>query len=266
MVNYKKKAYSYAKKAAITARRAIQNRYIYKKSGYTPKIQTIARDLYVLKKMVNAEKKRLKVTQSTLQTVGQVNNNNSGHFLLDLTPPIAQNGNTYNGRSGNSVKWVSSFLDFNFQSQSSHQQETIITFHIVEVIGQPYSTMTDILGKYIQGNSFTSGSIYDSYGDRDVDYFKNFRVLKKQNVKIDSDTVSSLQISKRIRIPLKFNNRHIRWSLDTSSVSEGQVFLLITCNNGNAGGSASTVTNVYPTSSNSGFNFVYEFNHYYFDN
>ena len=73
------------KKTAQKVGKAVKGRY-FKGKGYTkPRYSNIVSDVMLLKKMVNAEKKRLPGNWSGV--VGQVSGaTGSGHLLLDVTP------------------------------------------------------------------------------------------------------------------------------------------------------------------------------------
>lgn len=255
-------------------------RKIYKQTGYVNPVKKgrvsssrvlrqlpkLAADVLSLKSMVNAEKKRLEVPQTTAQAVGQISTNSSGHFLLDFTPVIAQ-GTGYNQRTGNSVKWHSSFLDLQFIQQVNQISRMRFKIQLVKVVGLPYSTMSNVMGKFIEPTAFvTGGTIYDYNSPRNPDYFRDFVVLRTvyATMKADSTTGDSAIVRKKIGI--KFKDHHIKTDLNTSTLTQGQVFLLITCDQGNCGGSVSTLTNVAQTAASTGALLNYEFTHYYYDN
>ena len=143
----------YAKKVFRKARGAAIKRYFNK--GYNPRINNIVKDLSVLKSMVNAEKKRVEVNPTTTFQIGQVIGNASGHYLLDLTPQPPQ-GTGYTNKTGNSIKWHSSYLDMQFSAQPSNISGQMLKIEIVKVVGQPFSTVTDILNRYIEPTAFLS--------------------------------------------------------------------------------------------------------------
>lgn len=251
----------YAQKAGS----ALKKRY-FKGKGYSqPKLVQMAKDVSVLKSMLNAEKKRLEVTISD-GTVGQVNGNSSGHYLYDLTPVVAQ-GTGYNQKTGNSFKWHSTFLDFQFIAQSALSNRTRLKIELVKVVGQPFSTVSDILAKYIEPTAFTSGTVYDLNSPRDPDYFKNYVVLKRKYVTINAETVSSQLQMARVKMGLKLKNHHVRTDNNTATVTMGQIFMIITADNGNVStGTASTITGIPNTAINTGITFRSEFTYYFYDN
>ena len=105
-------------------------RKVYKATGYKnpykkgnfmtsraiKQVPKLAQDVSRIMGMLNTEKKRVIQVNSATQSVGQVNINNSGHWLLDITPNPSQ-GVGYDNKTGNSIKVVGSHFDFQFFSQ-----------------------------------------------------------------------------------------------------------------------------------------------------
>lgn len=264
-MNYKKTGKRIFKKAT----RAVKKRY-FKGKGYAkPKYNTMLKDVAFLKKMINAEKKRIIVSNSGLGSagIGQVNGNASGHYLVGLTP-LPPQGNDYNQRTGNSIKWASSFLNFQFVHESATTAATKLTIHIVKFVGlQPTNIASAVLDKYILPNNFISGSpIYDDNSFRNPDYFKSFKIITRKTVFIRCDNISNQPVSKNVKIGIK-PNHHIKWATDGTTISEGQVFLLITSDTGNYSLSTNcTLPNVYQTANSTGILMNYNYTHYFIDN
>lgn len=256
----------YVKKVAKKVGRAVKRRY-FKGKGYSrPRIANMVRDINVLKSMVNAEKKRLEVNPSTTFNVAQVNGNTSGHYLLDLTPNVVQ-GTGFNQKTGNSFKWHSSFLDMQFSAQNGNISGQVLKIEIVKVVGQPFSLVSDILGRYIEPTAFiTGGTVYDLHSPRDPDYFKNYIVLKRKYVKIPDDSLSGQMQVKRIKMGLKLKNHHVRTNDNDPTLTMGQVFLLITADQGNFNTSTASTLPVPTQAVSTGVDLRYQFVHYFYDN
>lgn len=255
-------------------------RRVYKATGYqnpmkkgvlstsriTKQVPKMLSDISMLKGIINSEKKRIELT-STNQIVGQINGNSSGHFLADLTPNVQQ-GVGFNQKTGNSFKWVSSHLDFQFITQTAQNQPIKLKIEIVKVVGLPYTNVSDVLSKYIEPTSFIVGnSVYDIHSPRDPDYFKNFVVLKRKYVTIPVDQINNQIQFKRVSVGLKLKKHHVRTNNNDPTVSMGQVFMLITadsgnCNNATVGGFTGVITNAI----NTGVTFNSEWTHYFYDN
>lgn len=255
----------FVKKVAKKVGRAVKRRY-FKGKGYSkPNLGTMFSDIAVLKKMVNAEKKRL-VTSSQGQTCAQVSVNTSGHFIVDVTPNPTQ-GNGYNQKSGSSIKWNSSHYDFQITGQGSCLSGITLKMQWVKVVGLPYATLADIFGKFISPNPFiTGGTIYDINSNRDPDYFKNFVVIKTQYVTLRPDSVTGDIPVKQISTGLKLKNHHVRNNDNDPTLSMGQIFLLITANTGNSGATNSTCVGMANNTALSGIGFQYIRTDYFYDN
>lgn len=229
-------------------------------------VPRVLKDVMALKSMVNAEKKRFEQNLNSGNPIGQVNGNSSGHWLLDLTPNIQQ-GDGYNQKNGNSYKWHSSFLDFQFQQQTATNGALRIKIQLIKVVGQALSTVSDIMGKFIEPTSFTSGIVYDINSPRDPDYFKNYIVLKTKYVYLPADNLNGQLSMKRVKMGIKYKNHHVRTNNNDPTITMGQVLILITADRGNCSSTtASTITGIPDGTINSGASFLGEFTHYYYDN
>ena len=196
-----------------------------------------------------------------------MNANTSGHYLVGLTP-LPPQGNDYNQRTGNSIKWVSSFLNFQFTHESATTAATKLCIHIVKFIGlQPTNIASAVLDKYLMPNTFIAGTpIYDDNSFRNPDYFKSFKVLKKKYVYIKCDSITNQPVTKNVKLGLR-PNHHIKWATDGTTISEGQVFLMITSDTGNFSLTTnSTLPNVYQLGMNTGILMNYNYTHYFIDN
>lgn len=243
-----------------------KKRYVTK-TGKGLRMGAILKDVQYLKSLINTEKKSF--TQAGNNSlVGQVNGNSSGHFLLDLTPVVGQ-GTGYQNRIGNSVKWSSGHLQFLFQTQSAVTRPIKLELFIVKVIGEPFSSMSSVMGKFISNNPFiTDQVIFDTYCARETDYFKNYRVLRRKSITLNP-SFSTERVVKDINLGYKLKEHHIKWSADTATVSEGQIFLLIVASCGNSSVSTantSTSGGVPAQSVSTGVEMKYNFTQYFIDN
>lgn len=254
----------FIKKVAKKVRGKVIKRYF--KKGYAPKMQTIMKDVAMLKGLVNVEKKRYEVNQTTTQIVGQCDVNNSGHFLVDVTPQPSQ-GVGYDNKTGNSFKLVGSHFDFQFSGQASNISGARLKIQFIQVPGLPYGTVSDIMGKFIQPNGFiTGGTVYDINSARDQDYFRDFKVICTKYVTLAPDNITGQINFKQISMGFK-KQMHIRTDNNSATLSSGQIIMLITADRGNrAQNTASTLTGVSETGTNTGVKFNYKYVHYFVDN
>lgn len=229
-------------------------------------VPKVMKDVMALKAMVNAEKKRFEVNLNTPNQIGQVNGNLSGHWLMDFTPNIAQ-GVGFNQKNGNSFKWHSSFLDFQFTQQANTITAMTIKIQLVQVIGQAKATISTVMGEFVEPTSFMSSTVYDINSPRDPDFFKNFKVLMTRYVKIPVDQIGNQTTLKRVKMGIKYKNLHVRTNNNDPTITNGQVFILITADSGNSSSStASTISGIPINGINTGATFLAEFTHYYYDN
>lgn len=271
---------SYAKRVGRKVYKATGYKNPYKKgrlssSRVVKQVPKLLRDMYKVKQSLNVEKKRLNITSvgETL-TIAQVNSNQSGHYLFDMTPQ-PNNGTGYNERIGNQIKVVATHIDFQFTAQSNCTAGNKIKVQLVQVVGIPYSTISDVMGKFVIPTKFitTSGggpaSIYDAYSDRQKDYYKSFRVLRTKMFYMPKEDSNVQELpSKRCTFGCKFKGGlKVTTLKDQPDIAKGQVFLLITCSRGNSSlGSASSLINNVDSRIQSGINMAYEMTHYFVDN
>lgn len=247
------------KKYARKARGKAIKRYFGK--GYRPKIGQIIKDVSMVKKMLNAEKKLITVTQ-TLATVGQINVNATGALFRDITPLINQ-GNLANQRQGDSVKLCGAYLVFNFIEQGNFNGVGKYKIEIFKVVGSPQTTGT-ISTQYLLGDPISG--VIDTNSVRDADFYAQYKKVYTKYVYFKSSTLGDV-MNKTIICKLKLNH-HIRYATGTNTVADGQYMMVITGDNGNIGASNSTLNSgtVPNQLANSGFTVNTNFNWYYYDN
>lgn len=257
----------YVKKVAKKVGRAVKSRYFSGKGYSKPKIGQMVKDISMIKGMLNTEKKRVTQTSGTdTFLLGQVNFNNSGHWLADITPN-PQQGVGVENKTGNSIKVVGSHFDFQFWAQHAMISGQRIKIQVIQVLGQPFSTVTDILGKFITPTAFvTGGTIYDINSDRDQDYYKNFRVLLTKYAYLKPDDMSGETSVARVKFGMKYN-MHIRNNNNDPTLSSGQLIMLITADRGNCNSANNSGLGGVPViPANTGSVFRFENVHYFVDN
>lgn len=262
-------------------------RSAYKASGYKnpmkqgklstnrviKQLPKLYKDVMSLQKMINAEKKKREVTIDNTSTpspiVGQCNVNNSGHYILDVTPKPPQ-GVGYNNRNGQSIKWVSSHYSFFFQRQASNINKCTIKLQWIMVKGEPFQNTADILGKYVEPNRWIGGGvIYDNASDRKSEYFKTFKVLKTKYVSFGETDLTGAQTtdSKIVNLGFKLKNHHVKYNNNTDTLSEGQILLYVTMNSGNCSPTTvSTLDDVALKTQATGVTFCHNRLDYFYDN
>lgn len=263
MSKFVKTARRFAKSAGKKVVKGLKKRYVTK-TGKGLRVGQIVSDVAMLKRMVNAEKKRV-TTGINNTSVAQVNGNTSGLAIYDITPVMSE-GVTYSTRNGSSIKWTSGYAQFQFIHQSATQSAIKGAIYVIKVKNQVITGQT-CTQTFLNPSPFISStSIYDYNSTRNVDYFKDFQVLKRKNFTVKCDQLSGQTVQTVIKMPLKFGH-HVKFSGDTNTVTDGQVFILILCDSGNNNGaSTSTVGNVSVTAPNTGLNLCWSMTNYYIDN
>lgn len=256
------------KKAAKKASRYLNKRYFKKKSNYTPKWGRIEKDVAYLKSVLNPEKKKHQ-QNFTDGLVGQCNGNLSAYFILDVTPNPAQ-GTTSITRNGNSIKLHSAYLKMQFQNQAASNVNPMrLRVMLIQVIGQPITSNSVFVERFLKPNSFIPGvDIYDYFSDRDEEAFKQFRVLRSKNVYIKANQHSGQQSITNIGCGIKYKNYHVKFAADGSTtVMDGQMFLLVLADSGNvASATTSTLTGTAVTATNTGAYVQMDLTNYFYDN
>jgi len=257
----------YNSKPMRAIRTATGNRYGRgTKQLITKGVPQLAKDVLLMKKMLNSEKKRIVITSTQATSIGQVNANASGYLAIDITPAPGQS-NTYDGRSGASIKVNSSYMKFQFYHQTSTAHNIKMKIYIIKINGPPISSPANFLGQMFQQNSFVTPGIQDYNSQLNPDYFKQYKILRTKTVNIPADTVSGVQVIKEVSIPMNFKNHHIRFNKDTNTVTSGQILMFILADSGNiSSGSTSTCTPIPVTGTNTGILSNYNFTYYYYDN
>lgn len=258
----------FIKRAAKKVGRVIKRRYFKGKGYMNPKVGQMIQDVKFLKSIVNAEKKRHSVnTLGNPLTVAQVNANNSGHQVWDMTPLPAQ-GTSYNQRTGNSIKWSSSHFTFQFTHQSSADQALVFDIYMVKVIGRIYTTGSNFVAEFMNPNPFSNGTLYDTNASRVPETYKNFVVLRKKRVYLPADQISGQAVVKTVNVGLKLKNHHVRWATDNTTITAGQIWCMIVASSGNSSTtSTSTLNSATPVKAiSTGGQFNYVQTNYYYDN
>lgn len=261
------------KKVYTKAKKAIKKRYYNKKTGV--KLVQVAKDVMMLKNVLNPEKKRISAG-ITNTTVGQLYNSSSGMVLninaYDMTPnpPV---GTGYADRNGASVKLHSSAFRLQFVQQDNAVGNLKLKVMFIKVHGVPLtnSNAQAFLDAMFIPNPFVSGaSVIDYHSQFNPDKRSLFSIIRQKTITLRQDTVSGQKTIADLVIPLKYNNgkgHHVRWDKNTSTILAGQIFMIVLADRGNQGGSASSgITGVADTAAGTGAYMSLNLQHFYYDN
>lgn len=261
---FKKQAKGYIKRKGKRAISFAKKRYT-STAGYL-RYNKLAEDVMRLKSIINAEKKQYSLAVGTA-SIGQVNVNNEGAYCVDITPPIPQ-GSSDSQRNGDSVKLTTAVMMCQFWQQADCSQPVKVIIEIIQVQGSPQST-GNVLQQYLKPNPYITGAdIRDAESMLDQDYRQQYRILFKRTVIVPPDSTSGGQQIKSFKFPMKFgkNGMHIKYAENSTVTASGQIILLIRADNGNIGGTDSTLPNVITKLKNTGLSMNRNIEYYYFDN
>lgn len=207
-------------------------------------VKNIATTAYGL---LNTEKKRSEFNFYN-QAIGQVNSTNgSGHWYQEITCTPSQ-GTGYGNRMGSSISLRAMCLNMQLYQQSSAQTPMKIIFYVIQTSsGKGFS-----IGEFLQYNKYlfalNSSAVYDTHCQRDPDYFKDYKVLRKKIVRLSPDQYSGQTQVKDVQIKLNFGKygKHIRFNDNTASTTNNQFYILAVADCGNKDTTNSSTLNGIP--------------------
>lgn len=228
-----------------------------------------------IKWLMNVEKKRHVLTSSAVEYVGQSNGNSSGHLPIYITPQPSQ-GDGYNQRNGNSFKLLSQYMQFQFKQESSATAGIKLIIDIWQTTGMSIGSPTvfgEVINLYkpnqwVSDLNVPTGTylIYDTSSAKNPDYQGNCKKIRTIKVTLPADTLSTQVTSKTIPIKMKYKNHHIKFDGNTSTMTTGELWMVIRADRGNNNGSASTLQGVIDQVADSGLEVLYSITSYYVDN
>lgn len=256
----------------VKAGRKIRMRRPYKKGTNLKKLA------YQVAK-INCEKKESNLYAPS-QNVGQFYaassgaNPTSAHYLSNFITALPSNSTTDTGRIGDeySITGMRNIFQFSHQANTSQTIRGRMML-IAPRLGVSGTSVTidkllvpNPVAYYGNGALF---SIYDYTSARNVDYLKDFQVIRSKKFVIPGDSASlSQKVVKTIDFNLKFKKKPWVVRYDTAgNISFGQMWLLIVVESGNSGAnvpSANTV-GLPVTDTVSGLNFQYYSKTYFID-
>jgi len=253
----------YVKRTAKKVARVAKRRY-FKGKGYSrPNLSTMVRDLALVKRSLNVEKKHIQSVISSNIDIGQTNANlNTGFSCVDITPVITQ-GVGYDQMTGNSVKLVSMALSLQIKQQSGTAHPMKVRMVIVKTRGTPVSAGTFGLNFY-DINPITGLTDYNS--ERNTNYFRDYTVIKTKTLYLQPDPTSGEIMLNNYKVIMKMNH-HLKYNQNTTTLTDGQLLVGFFCDSGNKSTTtASTLANIPVLKINSGATIQYFTKYYYVDN
>jgi hypothetical protein len=259
-------AYRRFRKVAGKAVKYAKKRYMRKGAGYNTglRLNKLISDVKMIKGALNTEKKSITTVELQNTNIGQCNGDlNTGQAVVDITPLINQ-GTAYNERTGNSVKLVSMAVKGQFKQQVNCRHPMRIRIVYFKLRGIPESAAT------IQGNNLLYDvnpitTVTDMQSDRNINYFRQFEVMKTQYVYLPEDTTTGEKMIRNFSFVCKMNH-HLKYDLNTNTITEGQLLMAFYADSGNVNASVSSTLNVPITGVSTGATLQYHTKFFYVDN
>lgn len=235
-------------------------RFVKKRYGGPKGVSRVVKDVAMLKHLVNVEKKRISIINSSL-LVGQVFANLGGFVAQDITPVMSQ-GLGFAQRNGSSIKIVSGYFKFQFWSQASNNHTTRLRIELWKVAGNTANASTELDEIY---NATPNVNIRDFNSLRNPDYFGGSRKFLTKYITMPAPQYAGQTQIKEIAIPLKLDH-HIRYDGNTNTVVGGQILMFIFADSGNTSSTVSTLANIPIALGTSAVIYNQDLRWYYTDN
>lgn len=258
-------AYRNFRKMGKKVARYAKKRYLRKGAGYNTglRMNKIIQDVKMIKDKLNTEKKYIDDGGTASVPVGQQNVNGYGNQVLDITPINITQGVGYSQRVGKSIKLVAMSLQYQMEQQSATSGPRTFYLYICKTNGAPQLPAT-LLTNFMAINPITA--VYDTMSNRNINYFKDYVVLKRQKITMKPDSVTGQTQLSTGRCVMKLNH-HIQFVDNTNTVSDGQLFWYIVADAGNAGAiNTTTLPNVAIPTANTGASLQTYVRYWYVDN
>jgi len=217
-----KKAKAFGKRVAKKAYGAAKKRYV-KKGG--PNVANITKDVMMLKRLINVEKKRFDMTSPSPITFGQTAGAGiTGAQVVAISPTVAE-GAQGNQRNGISFKIVSACLDLYFnQSVNAVNGGRIRWWMVMKPDNGINIVPANVMAQMLENNPFSG--VVDYHSPRDAEYFSSYRVIKQGTVNLVPDSLTGQIAFQQRKYPLKIT-AHQRFQGDASTVTTKNAFFLI---------------------------------------
>lgn len=210
-----------------------------RKYGKSVGIKKLSSDVRLLKRQVAGEKKTFTDGLVIATQLGQCNVNSDSQWTLDMTPR-PPTGTGYSARVGRSIKLVSMSVQYQVSQQVNAISPINVDIYIVRIVGTPGNSTT-LYNNFMLPNPITG--VRDAMSTRDLNYFKDYRVIKKIRCYLASDSATGTQSIKTGRLNMKLN-QFINFDENTTTLTDGQLMMFAFASAGNSGGTNSTLPNV----------------------
>lgn len=202
-------------------------------------VRKLSNDVRILKRKIAGEKKTFTDGLVPQTSIGQCNVNADSVWTLDMTPtpPV---GTGYSDRIGRQIKLVSMSVQYQVSQQVNAVSPIKIDMYICRIVGTPQPAQI-LYDNFMNFNPITG--VRDAMSTRDLNHWKDYRVLKKITVYLAQDAATGNQVIKTGRLSCKLNH-YVTFDEDTLTVTDGQLMMFAYASTGNKGATNSTLPNV----------------------
>lgn len=264
---FRKKALRYVKKQARRAGKYLKKRYVSKGSL---NLTALKKDVMKLKTLVNAEKKSTDDQDLNYrvasQNIAQLNVNNTGAYIGEISPFLISQGTNYNQRTGNSIKLHALVIKGQIIGQIGLNNKMRIILEVWMRRAQDITTTSVVFNELFNVNNFTAPKVVDYNSQRDRDHFSGYARIASKHVVLSADTINS-QITQvnNFTIPMKLR-QHAKWNTANTYIAP-QYFITARCDTGNLSASnIGTVTGVPTNALSTGAILSYTWQYFFYDN
>lgn len=181
----------------------------------------IAKDVKMLKGLVNAEKQNADFSVNTPTKFARVSSSGSGAVILSIHPTISQ-GISEDQRKGDTYKVCSMLLQAQIRCTSNISDINYKIYIVRKPTQALVATHAGDLANLLEPNPFTGVQDFNSL--RNYEQFRDFRVMKVITGKIRGaeGTTSNINVKQHV-CPLKCDF-HTRYDKGTTNIEHNELF------------------------------------------
>lgn len=227
------------KKYAKKVGRAIKRRY-FKGKGYSrPKVQRMAKDIMMLKNVLNPEKK----FRDTNVVTAVTNLYPDDPFVASFNVGGIPQGDDNNARNGRSIKYSSWHFNANIQLNGAGASlHTKFKLYFVQMKGlQPTATRANVVDRFFE-RSPLGATLTDFNSFRSHEHMKDFKILHVYSGYVRSESTTGVDETRTVSIHKKIRT-HARW--DASAIQEGEIYVIGIADRGRDASNDGLVINNY---------------------
>lgn len=228
---------------------------------------------------INCEKKESTVYVAALSH-GQIYTDGtstvgSGHYLTNGVFTLPSNGTSDTSRLGDEITLTGMYSQFQFTQQSNTTQKVKGKIYFFSPrLGSSLASVS--AGNLLNPNTFIYGAsgnvnnIYDTMSSRNMDYIKDFNIIRVKNFTVSPDLASTTQkMGTTVKCGIKFKKPWTVRCNSAGAIVYGQIWMMVVFDSGNSGsvapGAGANTTGIFKTDVQSGVDWSYYCKTYYID-